>query len=129
MLWGELTAAEHVRLVARLKGLAEEEVEAEVEASLKAVDLWVPKKGKGGGGSDNGSNKSTIKKNCDDAGDAIAARHGGEMQVRMFSGGMKRRLSVATACVGSPRVIFLDEPTTGNASYSSLSCRITFCLV
>ena len=30
-----------------------------------------------------------------------------------FSGGMKRRLSVAISFVGDPTVIFLDEPTTG----------------
>jgi len=30
-----------------------------------------------------------------------------------FSGGMRRRLSVAVACIGDPRVVFLDEPTTG----------------
>ena len=30
-----------------------------------------------------------------------------------FSGGMKRRLSVAMAVIGDPRVIFMDEPTTG----------------
>jgi ABC-type multidrug transport system ATPase subunit len=30
-----------------------------------------------------------------------------------FSGGMKRRLSVAIACIGDPRVVFMDEPTTG----------------
>jgi ABC-type multidrug transport system ATPase subunit len=30
-----------------------------------------------------------------------------------YSGGMKRRLSVAIAVIGSPAVIFLDEPSTG----------------
>lgn len=33
--------------------------------------------------------------------------------VMMFSGGMKRRLDLAMTLVGSPRIIFLDEPTTG----------------
>ena len=30
-----------------------------------------------------------------------------------YSGGMKRRLSVACALVGCPSVVFLDEPSTG----------------
>jgi len=30
-----------------------------------------------------------------------------------FSGGMKRRLSVACAMVGNPRIVYLDEPSTG----------------
>ncbi|MDT0573952.1 ATP-binding cassette domain-containing protein [Streptomyces sp. DSM 3412] len=30
-----------------------------------------------------------------------------------YSGGMKRRLDIAMTLVGAPRVIFLDEPTTG----------------
>ena len=34
-------------------------------------------------------------------------------QVRKFSGGMKRRLSVAMALVSDPQVLFLDEPTLG----------------
>ena len=34
-------------------------------------------------------------------------------QARTYSGGMRRRLDVATALVHRPAVLFLDEPTTG----------------
>lgn len=33
--------------------------------------------------------------------------------VGSFSGGMKRRLSVAISTIGNPKVVFMDEPTTG----------------
>ncbi len=33
--------------------------------------------------------------------------------VTVYSGGMKRRLDLAMTLVGDPRIIFLDEPTTG----------------
>jgi daunorubicin resistance ABC transporter ATP-binding subunit len=37
----------------------------------------------------------------------------GDRRVQHWSGGMRRRLDLAMGLVGSPRVVFLDEPTTG----------------
>ncbi|MEU1525243.1 ATP-binding cassette domain-containing protein [Nocardia rhamnosiphila] len=37
----------------------------------------------------------------------------GDKSAGTYSGGMTRRLDLATTLVGDPRIIFLDEPTTG----------------
>lgn len=34
-------------------------------------------------------------------------------RVAVYSGGMRRRLDIAMSLIGNPKVIFLDEPTTG----------------
>jgi len=36
-----------------------------------------------------------------------------DRRVSTYSGGMRRRLDIAMSLIGSPQVIFLDEPTTG----------------
>jgi ABC-2 type transport system ATP-binding protein len=49
--------------------------------------------------------------------DELLARFGladaGDRLVRGYSGGMQRRLDIALALVHRPRVLFMDEPTTG----------------
>src|SRR4029079_17415933 len=50
-------------------------------------------------------------------GDALIERVGladaADRKVGGYSGGMKRRLDLALALVHRPRILFLDEPTTG----------------
>ncbi len=49
--------------------------------------------------------------------DDLLARFGladaARRRVSTYSGGMRRRLDIAMSLIGNPRIIFLDEPTTG----------------
>lgn len=79
ILWGDLSAIEHLMFYGRLKSLQGKELDEAVKAGLESVKLT----------------------------------KFGNRQAKAFSGGMKRRLSVACALIGSPLVTYLDEPSTG----------------
>lgn len=81
LLWGRLSAREHLLFYARLKNLTGKELQDAVTTALKSVNLL------NGGVADK--------------------------EVRKFSGGMKRRLSVAISLIGNPAVVYMDEPSTG----------------
>ena len=45
--------------------------------------------------------------------DRFALSDAGSRNVKEYSGGMRRRLDLAASLVAKPRILFLDEPTTG----------------
>ena len=56
-------------------------------------------------------------KNPNQVADELINRFGmseaADRRVGTYSGGMKRRIDIAMSLVGNPKIIFLDEPTTG----------------
>ncbi len=45
--------------------------------------------------------------------DLVALEDAADKRVSTYSGGMKKRLDLATSLIHSPKILFLDEPTTG----------------
>jgi ABC-2 type transport system ATP-binding protein len=57
--------------------------------------------------------KKEVKKRSEELLEMVGLAKRAKEQVRKYSGGMKRRLSIAMALVSDPQVLFLDEPTLG----------------
>jgi ABC-2 type transport system ATP-binding protein len=57
--------------------------------------------------------KAVGRRKADELLERFELAEAGDKPVSTYSGGMKRKLDLAMTLVGDPKVIFLDEPTTG----------------
>lgn len=57
--------------------------------------------------------KDRVKRSVDRAIEAMGLKEFENKKAKLLSGGYKRKLSIAMAIIGEPKVLFLDEPTLG----------------
>jgi len=60
-----------------------------------------------------GRGRHDARRRADELLEAFDLLDAADRRVKGYSGGMRRRLDLAVSLVGRPRVLFLDEPTTG----------------
>lgn len=97
VLWDDLTGPEHLEFYGRLKNLTGKELKQQVRYWLEQVNLWRARK-------------------------KLSRQYSGGMKVSqaewnvahrwIWHFAFQRRLCVAVALIGNPKVVLLDEPTT-----------------
>ncbi|KAF9107339.1 hypothetical protein BGX27_008782 [Mortierella sp. AM989] len=99
VLFETLTAWETMRLYAAIKGVH--------VLGRKSSDAHPPK-----------AQEDLLEEYLEHLLDDVHLKEKKYERVATFSGGMKRKLSVALAFLGDPKVVLLDEPTTGMDIFS-----------
>ncbi len=60
-----------------------------------------------------GMRRNNARRRADELIEQFDMAHAADRPVHTYSGGMRRRIDIAGALVDTPKVLFLDEPTTG----------------
>lgn len=64
--------------------------------------------------------RSVIEKRVNELLQSFGLLDAADRQTKTYSGGMRRRLDLAASIVGEPKILFLDEPTTGLDPHSRM---------
>ena len=99
ILWEELTAEEHIQLYARLRS----------KFFNSHKEIIINKKFKLFSDFEEDEIPNIVNAKLKE----VNLESQKNLEVKTYSGGMKRRLSILLSTVGNPKVVFLDEPTTG----------------
>eukprot|EP00798_Chlamydomonas_sp_ICE-L_P019212 gene19212-25829_t len=105
VLWSELTGREHLDLFGVIKGLSADPRQPTIHPLSQSNPL--PSKETD---NETATGRFSVQEMLRKVGlDGVASNR----RTSTYSGGMKRRLSVAMALMGDPQVVFLDDPTSG----------------
>ncbi len=70
-----------------------------------------------------GLSEAEIKKRSDELLKIVSLSQHKDRIAGIFSGGMKQRLSLAASIISNPKILFMDEPTTGLDPQSRIAMR------
>ncbi|KAL2935075.1 ABC transporter A family member 2 [Bienertia sinuspersici] len=115
ILWDVLSGEEHLELFSSIKGLPPDSIPTNILRGIVKIDKMKESCGRKKRGEEPASwdaEKGTemiVHQLLED----VQLGKSAKIRSGSYSGGMRRRLSVAAALIGDPKLVILDEPTTG----------------